>query len=114
MATYIVTYDLNKETLRPPIVGEVRKTPSVRLSESSYAIYASETVTQVHARFAKHLDPDDTFYVISLSRPWCGWGPSSVSEWLTKAVGLPSNGAQHVRRAGAPPRPLKAPPRTRR
>ena len=42
MSVYIVTYDLNKESKRPPIVEEVRKTDYARLSESSYAIDTNE------------------------------------------------------------------------
>lgn len=87
MAIYIVAYDLNKEIKRPPIVAEVKKTPWARLSESSYAIKTAETVERVHARFRKHLDENDDFYVITLSRPWDGYGPKAVIQWLTAELG---------------------------
>jgi len=88
MATYVVAYDLNRETKRPPIVDEVKKTDWARLSESSYAISTFETSTQVYNRFKKHLDDNDNLYVITLSRPWYGWGPKDVIQWLTDKLGL--------------------------
>ncbi len=104
MPVYVVAYDLNNEgSKRPNILAEVRKTPNARLSESSYAIATRETVTNVHLRFAKHLDADDTFYVISLSAPWTGWGPQTANDFLIRALGPSEQGALHK----APkPRPL--------
>ena len=88
MPVYVVTYDLNKELKRPPIVAEIKKTPSwAKLSESSYAIDTVESVAQVHTRFGKHLDSNDTFYVVSLSRPWTGAGPVDVNKWLATRLG---------------------------
>ncbi|MER9893287.1 hypothetical protein NKJ40_14540 [Mesorhizobium sp. M0119] len=85
MSTFIVTYDLNKETARPKIVDEVKASAGwARLSESSYAISTSETVNQVYERFKKHLDGNDNFYVISLRRPYAGWGKKDVNDWLEK------------------------------
>lgn len=82
MATYIVTYDLNKETVRPKIVDEVQKTGWARLSESSYAIETEETPQEVYNRFLPLLDSNDTFYAISLSRPYYGQGLDEVNQWL--------------------------------
>jgi len=82
MSIQLVAYDLNKETKRPDIVSEVKKTAWARLSESSYAIETSETPEQVYARFQKHLDDNDDFYVISLRKPWDGRGSRAVIEWL--------------------------------
>ncbi|WP_156942309.1 hypothetical protein [Hyphomonas adhaerens] len=87
MAIYIVAYDLNNEVQRPNIIQEIDKTNWARLSESSYAIETSETVSQVHARFRKYLDDDDQFYVITLSRPWTGQGPRNVNQWLAQRLG---------------------------
>jgi len=87
MSVYLVTYDLNRETKRPPIVEEVKKTAFAKLSESSYAIDTSETVAQVKRRFSQHIDDNDTLYVISLSRPWTGHGPADVNRWLLNRLG---------------------------
>ena len=82
MAVYIVTYDLNHETRRPPIVDEVRKTDWAMLSESSYAISTTETAQQVFDRFRSLLDDNDAFFVITLKRPWQSWADPEVNKWM--------------------------------
>lgn len=85
MGTFIVTYDLNNEVRRPPILDEIKKTDGwAMLSESSYAIYTSETVSEVYSRFEPMIDDDDSFYVITLRRPYTGRGYVKVNDWLEK------------------------------
>lgn len=87
MAVYIVTYDLNNETVRPDIVAEVKSGGDwAKLSESSYAISTNEEPEEVYARFTEYLDEDDALYVISLARPYAGQGPDDVNEWLRQHV----------------------------
>lgn len=83
MATYLVTYDLNKEVRRPNIVEIIKSFPSyAMLSESSYAVVSSTAAGEVFNKFAKVLDANDTLYVIPLSRPYSGRGYKEVNEWL--------------------------------
>lgn len=90
MAVYLVTYDLNREVKRPPIVEKVKSFSGyAKLSESSYAISTTLTVEQVHAAFKPLLDDNDNIYIISLRKPWTGFGPKSVNEWL--ATHLPNS-----------------------
>ncbi|MBL8578894.1 MAG: hypothetical protein JNK47_16850 [Mesorhizobium sp.] len=79
---FSVNYDLNKEVKRPNIVAEIRKTDYARLSESSYIIDTLETADQVYARFKKHLDSNDHFFVLRVTKPYTGWGPKDVVDWL--------------------------------
>ena len=82
MSVHLITYDLNKETTRPRIVDEVKKSSWAKLSESSYAIDSNETSDQVFSRFKKFIDDNDRLYVIGLHAPWSGFGPKDVNEWL--------------------------------
>ncbi|UWU16005.1 hypothetical protein N2599_08415 [Rhizobium sullae] len=83
MTTYIVTYDLNKEVKRPDILKEIKKGGNwAKLSESSYAISTNETAEQVYSRLKPYLDNNDNCYIITLSRPYTGWGPKEVNDWL--------------------------------
>ncbi len=86
MAVLLVTYDLNKETVRPKIVDEVKKTSWAKLSESSYAIDTNETPQAVYNRFQYLLDENDNFYVITLKRPYYGQGPKAVNDWLEQRL----------------------------
>ena len=83
MATYNITYDLNNETTRPPILKDIKAYDGwAKLSESSYAIITTETPQQVYNKLKKHLDSDDQLYVISIKKPYAGQGDPEVNEWL--------------------------------
>ena len=85
MAVYLITYDLNKETTRPPIVKEIKDNFDwAQFSESSYAVSTTRSVDSVYEQISKHIDEDDALYVISLTHPYKCWGPESVNEWLDK------------------------------
>ncbi len=81
----IITYDLNKETTRPPIVKEIKDIGSwAKLSESSYAVDTSLSVGQVFDKLKPLIDSNDNLYIITLKKPWTGYGPKDVNEWLDK------------------------------
>lgn len=79
MGIYIVTYDLNNEGTRPPIVKSIKEYPSwAKLSESSYAIETEWAPEQIYNDLSQHLDDDDQLFVIALTAPWFGQGPAKV------------------------------------
>ena len=83
---YIVAYDLNKEVTRPAIVKKIRELANgyAKLSESSYAIVYGGTVEEVFNTLKPLLDSNDNLYVVTLKKPWTGYGPKDVNEWLEK------------------------------
>ncbi len=84
MRTLLVTYDLNLEIRRPPIVREIKKGGTwAKLSESSYAIQTFETPEQVFRRLEPYLDGNDSCFVITLSAPWYGQARQDVLNWMT-------------------------------
>lgn len=91
MPCYIITYDLNKEVNRPDIVGAIKKFEGwARLSESSYAVSTNLPPNAVFAILKPLLDANDNLYVISLRKPYCGFGPRDVNEWLEKNLPAPA------------------------
>jgi hypothetical protein len=84
MAVFLVTYDLNRETNRPNITKRIRDGyPSwAKLSESSYAISTGNTVDEVHNYLKPVLDSNDNIYIITLKKPYTGFGPKDVNDWL--------------------------------
>ena len=84
MAIYVVAYDLNKEIHRPNITAEIKKYEWRLLYESSYAIKTNETPTQVYNKLKPLIDANDNIYVISLRKPYMGFGPKDTNEWLDK------------------------------
>lgn len=90
MAVLLITYDLNNETKRPPIVRDIKECGSswAKLSESSYAVETTATPKQVYSFLSRHVDADDQLYVITLARPHYGYGAPAVSQWLDEKLAL--------------------------
>jgi hypothetical protein len=44
---------------------------------------------------ASHMDKNDQAYVVNLTKPWMGYGPKEVNEWLDQH--LPSRQGSVVR-----------------
>jgi len=86
MNVYIVTYDLNREIVRPNILGAIRKYNWAKLSESSYAIETHETPRDVFNALKAAIDANDTIYVIPLQKPYAGFGPAEVNRWLEEKL----------------------------
>lgn len=80
----LITYDLNKETTRPPIVKKIKELcPAwAKLSESSYAVETSHTPENLFSALKSLIDSNDNLYIITLKKPWTGFGPKDVNEWL--------------------------------
>ena len=82
MAVFLVTYDLNKETSRPPIVKFIRETWNfAMLSESSYAV-EGDSASNIYDALSSFIDENDDLFVIPLKRPYEGWGQKIVHQWL--------------------------------
>jgi len=83
MSVLLLTYDLNHEARRPPIVKFIKENYAwARLSESCYAIETILSPTAVYQIFSNFLDADDQLYVITLALPAEGQGPEDVNQWL--------------------------------
>lgn len=83
MAVLLITYDLNREAKRPNIVKDIKAYGSwAKLSESSYAIKTDKSASTVYAELEEHIDGNDQLYVINLRKPWMGFGPKDVNDWL--------------------------------
>lgn len=84
MAVLLITYDLNREVRRPPIVQAIKEKGGVKLSESSYAISTTSTPEQVYNWLKPMLDENDHIYVINLRKPYWGFGPKATNDWLDR------------------------------
>jgi CRISPR/Cas system-associated endoribonuclease Cas2 len=95
MAVRLITYDLNREIVRPNIVKKIKDSYAnwAKLSESSYAVATAESVEQVYNRLKPLLDSNDNLYVVNLTKPWTGFGPKDVNEWLERNLPLVTQAA---------------------
>lgn len=84
MACYLITYDLNKETKRPPIVERIKQISHswAKLSESSYAINHPGTPNDIYQRLEPLIDDNDQLLIIPMHQPYQGFHAKEVHEWL--------------------------------
>lgn len=84
MTVYLVSYDLNTPGQKhQKLLEAIKKYPGwARISESCYAIKTNSTVQAVYDALAAIIDRNDQLYIITLSKPWTGFGPKEVNEWL--------------------------------
>ena len=60
MAAKLITYDLNRETIRPNIVQAIRDLGDyVKLSESSYVTNSNLTPSQIYQQLSSIIDTND-------------------------------------------------------
>lgn len=84
MAALLVTYDLNKPGKDYNDLLKTIKSYDAwaRLSESSYAISTDQSPQQVFDKLKQFIDQNDNLYVINLKKPYAGFGPKDVNQWL--------------------------------
>ena len=88
MPCYLITYDLNKETTRPPIVDKIKEIANgwAKLSESSYAINHAGSPQGVYNLLKPMLDSNDSLLVIPMHKPYYGQNSKAVIEWVEKSL----------------------------
>ena len=85
MATLLVTYDLNRPGKDyDDLLKKIKSYGWARLSESSYAISTTSDPQTVYNSLKPFLDPNDNLYVITLKKPYTGFGPKDVNDWLER------------------------------
>lgn len=84
MTTLLITYDLNKPGKDYNDLLKTIKSYSswARLSESSYAIKTDHSPQQVFDTLKSFIDQNDNIYIITLKKPYTGFGPKDVNNWL--------------------------------
>jgi CRISPR/Cas system-associated endoribonuclease Cas2 len=85
MSVLIITYDLNREQTggdREGLLQYIKTHSWARLSESSYAVATDKAPATVVEEARRYLDKNDNIYVINLKKPYSGWGPKDVNDWL--------------------------------
>jgi hypothetical protein len=83
MAVLIVIYDLSPTGASYyPLVSAIKKYPWARLTTSSYAISTSLTPETVFAQLRPLVDSASNLYVITARKPFAGYGPEAVNDWL--------------------------------
>lgn len=87
MAVLLVTYDLKSPGQKhSKLLDAIKEYPWARLSESSYAIRTVETPSTVFNVLKSHIDDNDNLYIVTVTRPYTGYGPQDVNDWLDNSL----------------------------
>ena len=88
MAVRIITYDLNKPGQNhAKVLKKIKEYGNwAQLSESSYAVKTNEVPSTIYNKFKPLLDQNDTFLVLTLTRPYDGQARKEVHDWLRNAL----------------------------
>lgn len=83
MSALLVTYDLNTPGQDyTDLLGTIKSYSWARLSESSYAIATDKQPQTIYNELFAHMDNNDQLYVVTLNKPFFGYGPEKVNTWL--------------------------------
>ncbi|EGR1364176.1 hypothetical protein EM77_001990 [Vibrio parahaemolyticus] len=83
MAVLLVTYDLNSPGQNHSnLLKTIKEYPWAKLSESSYAIKTLETPSTIFNLLKQYIDKNDNLYVVTMKKPYSGYGPQEVNDWL--------------------------------
>lgn len=83
MAVLIVIYDLSPTGASYyPLVSAIKKYPWARLTTTSYAISTGLTPETVFAQLQPFVDSSSNLYVMTARKPFAGYGPQGVNDWL--------------------------------
>jgi hypothetical protein len=87
MAVLLVTYDLNKAGQDyAGFYSVIKSFPYAKLSESSYAIQTDLTPEAIFNQLTPHRDQNDYVYIITLKKPYIGYGLKTVNGWLEQTL----------------------------
>lgn len=83
MSVLLITYDLKAPGKDyTDLLKQIKTFPWARLSESSYAIKTEQQTQNIYSTLKPYIDQNDNIYIINLRKPYSGYGPKEVNEWL--------------------------------
>jgi hypothetical protein len=90
MAVLLITYDLNGGSRLGIDYTDFYKTRDsfdhIKLAECTYALNTAETPGEVKGKLERFIDRGDQIYIITLKRPFAGYGPTNVNRWLNDNI----------------------------
>jgi hypothetical protein len=88
MPALLITYDKKNQWLNfGALVRAIKKYEWVQLTDSSYAIATNATPQEVFEILRQNLDDSTNLYVMSIRKPFTGFGPPKVNDWMVRHMG---------------------------
>jgi hypothetical protein len=85
MATLLVTYDTKSPWLDyGGLIRAIKKHSWVRLTDNVFVIHTTVPAEDIFAILRHFLDDSANLYVLTIRKPFSGFGPGNVNDWLSK------------------------------
>jgi hypothetical protein len=85
MAVLIVLFDFSPTgASHYPMIRAIKSYPWAKLTDTSYAISTDLTPQVVFNQLRGLMESSCNLYVMSSRKPFAGYGPQSVNEWLQR------------------------------
>lgn len=83
MAVLLINFDFSSTgASHYPMIRAIKKYPWTKLTETSYAISTDLTPQAVFAQLRSLMESSCNLYVMTFRKPYAGYGPQSVNDWL--------------------------------
>lgn len=87
MPVLLISYDLGPEgSSAYRLVKGIKTYPWARMTTTSYAIYTELSVQTVFNQLRPLVDASRNLYIMTMRKPYAGYGPEEVNEWLEKYI----------------------------
>jgi hypothetical protein len=84
MATFLITYDLHDKSYETKLLEYIKALAWAKAAESSYAVTTSKSSEQIVTDIKKITSDKIQLYVLTISKPYYGYGPKEVNDWLDR------------------------------
>lgn len=81
MGVYLVTFESPSQDYRL-IHAFIARFEAMRLSDTAWAVQAEQQADALYEELEPLLGKDDHAYVITLTKPWIGYGYEAMNDWL--------------------------------
>lgn len=87
MATLLVTYDTRSPWLDyGGMIRAIKKHAWVRLTDNVFVIHTAVAAEAVFKELRGFVDDSTNLYVITVRKPFSGYGPGNVNTWLAEKL----------------------------
>ena len=83
MGVYLVTFESPTEDYSR-YHNLVEKFDAMRLSDTAWALQSDKGADELYRDLEPLLEKDDHAYVITLAKPWIGYGYEAMNDWLKR------------------------------
>lgn len=84
MAVLLISYDLHESSYEGSVLDYIKGADWAMITKSSYLVITNKGPSDVVADLQAITKNKITVYVLSVRRPYSGYGPQDVNAWLEK------------------------------